>query len=49
MSRPPDPATASRPLRGQAGQASVELIAVLPVVAALLALAWQAVLAGQAA
>jgi hypothetical protein len=49
MPRPPDPATAARPRRGQSGQASVELIAVLPLAAALLALAWQAVLAGHAA
>jgi hypothetical protein len=49
MPRPPDPATRSLPPRGQSGQASVELIAVLPVAAALLALAWQAVLAGHAA
>jgi len=34
--------------RGQEGQASVELVAVLPVLAVLVALAWQAALAGQA-
>jgi hypothetical protein len=33
----------------EAGQASVELVALLPLIAAVLALAWQAVLAGQAA
>jgi hypothetical protein len=37
--RPPD----------DTGQAAVELVALLPIVAALLALAWQAVLAGEAA
>lgn len=31
-----------------AGQASVELVALLPLIAAMLALAWQAVLAGHA-
>jgi hypothetical protein len=31
------------------GQAAVELVAILPIAAALLALAWQAVLAGHAA
>jgi hypothetical protein len=35
--------------RGATGQASVELVALLPLMAALLALAWQAVLAGHAA
>jgi hypothetical protein len=32
----------------QSGQASVELVALLPLIAALLALAWQLVLAGHA-
>jgi hypothetical protein len=32
--------------RDEAGQASVELVALLPLIAALLALAWQAVLTG---
>jgi hypothetical protein len=32
-----------------AGQAAVELVALLPLVAAVLALAWQAILAGHAA
>jgi hypothetical protein len=39
------------PLRdppGEAGQASVELVALLPLLAAMLALAWQAVLTGHA-
>jgi hypothetical protein len=49
MPRPPDRATPTRPPRGQPGQASVELLEVLPLAAALLALAWQAVLAGHAA
>lgn len=35
-------------MRGQRGQAAVELVAVLPLVALLGLLAWQAVLAGQA-
>lgn len=35
-------------LRSSAGQASVELVALLPVLAAVAALLWQAVLAGQA-
>jgi hypothetical protein len=46
--RPDPPASPGRP-HGQSGQASVELIAVLPLAAAVLALAWQAVLAGHAA
>jgi Flp pilus assembly protein TadG len=33
---------------GQSGQATVEVVALLPVLIALLAAAWQAVLAGQA-
>jgi hypothetical protein len=33
---------------GEAGQASVELVAVLPLVALVAALVWQAVVAGQA-
>ena len=36
-------------LRDQSGQASVELVALLPLLAAMLALCWQAVLAGHAA
>jgi hypothetical protein len=35
-------------LRAPAGQAAVELVAVLPAVLAILAVAWQALLAGQA-
>ena len=38
-----------RRLRDDSGQASVELVALLPLLAVLLALAWQAVLAGHAA
>lgn len=34
--------------RGEAGQASVELVAILPLVVLLAALLWQAVVAGQA-
>jgi len=49
MSRRPDPAALRRRRGGESGQAAVELIAVLPVAAALLALGWQAVLAGHAA
>ncbi|HEX4690125.1 MAG TPA: hypothetical protein VH276_05505 [Solirubrobacteraceae bacterium] len=49
MSRRPDPAAFRRPRGSDSGQAAVELIAVLPVAAALLGLAWQAVLAGHAA
>jgi hypothetical protein len=37
------------PLRDESGQASVELVASLPLIAVLLALAWQAVLIGNAA
>lgn len=36
-------------LRSASGQASVELVAVLPLAAVVLAVLWQAVLAGQAA
>jgi pilus assembly protein CpaE len=36
-------------IASEGGQAAVELVAVLPLVAAILALAWQAVLAGHAA
>src|SRR3954470_12560552 len=36
-------------LRDQSGQASVELVALLPLLVAMLALCWQAVLAGHAA
>jgi hypothetical protein len=35
-------------LRSPSGQAAVELVAVLPVVVAILAVAWQALVAGQA-
>jgi hypothetical protein len=35
--------------RGESGQAGVELVAVLPLTAAVLAIAWQAVVAGHAA
>ena len=38
----------SRSLRSTSGQASVELVALLPVVLLVVAFAWQAVLAGQA-
>lgn len=38
----------SRSLRSTSGQASVELVALLPVVLLIVAFAWQAVLAGQA-
>src|SRR5690349_10042624 len=38
----------SRRLRSAAGQASVELVAALPAIVVILAVAWQAVLAGQA-
>src|SRR3954454_19806066 len=34
--------------RGEDGQASVELVAVLPVLVAIVLLAWQAVVAGEA-
>jgi hypothetical protein len=37
-----------RPLRSESGQASVELVALLPLVVVLCALLWQAVVAGQA-
>jgi hypothetical protein len=36
------------PLRSADGQASVELVALLPLVAVLVALLWQALLAGEA-
>lgn len=36
------------PLRSSDGQASVELVALLPLVAVLVALLWQALLAGEA-
>lgn len=39
---------ATRPLRAEHGQASVELIALLPLVAVLAAVLWQGVVAGQA-
>jgi hypothetical protein len=35
-------------LRSESGQAAVELVALLPALVAVLALAWQALLAGQA-
>src|SRR3954451_9504239 len=37
-----------RALRDESGQAAVELVAVLPLVALVVAVLWQAVLAGQA-
>jgi hypothetical protein len=37
------------PIRDESGQASVELVASLPLIAVMLALAWQAVLIGNAA
>ena len=37
-----------RPSRAEQGQASVEFVALLPLVAVLVALLWQAVVAGQA-
>jgi hypothetical protein len=43
------PPTDSRSLGGQAGQASVELIAAVPVVLLLGAVVWQLALAGQTA
>jgi hypothetical protein len=46
--RPPLQAGGMPPRRLQSGQAAVELVAVLPWVAALLALCWQLVLAGHA-
>jgi hypothetical protein len=50
MSRRPDPPPVSpRPRAGESGQAAVELVAILPLAAALIALAWQAVVAGHAA
>jgi hypothetical protein len=46
---PPDPpALHALPLRDAGGQASVELVVLLPVLAVVLALAWQGVLAAQA-
>lgn len=36
------------PLRGDRGQATVELVALLPLIVVLAALLWQAVVAGQA-
>jgi len=38
----------TRPPRAQQGQATVELVALLPLMAVLAALLWQAVVAGQA-
>jgi len=38
----------TRPSRAEQGQASVELVALLPLMAVLAALLWQAVVAGQA-
>jgi hypothetical protein len=46
--RRPPALVARRSWRGDAGQATVELVALLPVVLALLAAIWQAVLAGNA-
>src|SRR5687768_9421448 len=43
------PAFVRRRAGGEAGQATVELVALLPLLAVVLAGAWQAVLAGQAA
>lgn len=40
--------TRTRPARGERGQASVELVALLPLMAILAALLWQVVVAGQA-
>jgi|SRR5829696_5670796 len=37
-----------RPIHAENGQASVELVALLPLVAVLVALLWQALLAGEA-
>jgi hypothetical protein len=50
--RPPDRALATslpRRAAGQAGQATVELVALLPLLAVVMVGAWQAVLAGHAA
>jgi hypothetical protein len=49
--RPPGPpdGLSRRPRAGsERGQAAVELVAILPVIVAIVALAWQAVIAGQA-
>jgi hypothetical protein len=50
--RPPARAAGRRPAprraRGQAGQASIELVVLLPVIVLVLAVAFQALLAGQA-
>lgn len=49
MSRTASPSPSPpRSWRGEAGQATVELVALLPVVVALVAAVWQAVLVGQA-
>jgi hypothetical protein len=37
-----------RNLRGESGQAAVELVALLPLIAVVVGVLWQAVLAGQA-
>jgi uncharacterized protein (UPF0333 family) len=46
--RLPQPIDPTRPLSGRAGQASVELVVLLPVIVVVLAVAFQALLAGQA-
>ena len=48
MSRPRDPSRPVTRLGSEAGQATVELVALLPVLVALLAGLWQAALAGNA-
>lgn len=45
---PPGPAHGRRRATGEAGQASVELVAVLPLALLAVAVLWQAMLAGQA-
>jgi hypothetical protein len=49
MPTAPLPPRPSRAVARESGQAAVELVALLPLAAFLLALAWQAVLAGHAA
>ena len=48
MSPPRDPSRPATRLGSDAGQATVELVAMLPVLAALLAGVWQAALGGRA-
>jgi hypothetical protein len=46
--RPREPSRTRCGSRGQSGQATVEFVALLPLVAVLVGLLWQAVVAGQA-